>query len=181
MKAFIFILFLLSSLRVSFAGNTDVVICDSISIKGFYHIVASSSVNVVLVNSRVHFIYIEGTASAIASVKVRQQGATLYISRKGMSSTGRVLIYLPLAIPLQSIEVTDGAKVCSYDAVSGDTLDLIASNRGSIKIMTDANIVDSDSNSNGEVQLFETCNYSFVQTNENGVSFIELRKKGYRE
>ena len=180
MKTFFFTALLLSILQVSFAGNPDSIICDSVSITGYHHLIASSSVNVVLVNSRTHFVYIEGTAAAIASVKVKQEGATLYISRKGMSAKGKVLVYLPVSL-LESIEANDGAKVCSYDAVKGDTLILIASGQSSIRIMSDANIVHSVSNSNGEVQLFETCNYSFAQTDDNGISFIELRKKGYKE
>ncbi|HYV91624.1 MAG TPA: DUF2807 domain-containing protein [Chitinophagales bacterium] len=180
MKTFFSTAFLLSILQLSFAGSTDAITCDSVAIKGFYHLIASSSVNVVLVNSRTHFAYIEGTSGAIASVKVRQEGATIYISRTGLLVKGRVLVYLP-AFLLRSIEANDGAKVCSYDAVKGDTLILIASGQSSIRIMADANIVHSVSDGNGEVQLFETCNYSFAQTDENGVSFIELRKKGYKE
>ncbi len=72
MKTFFFTTLLLSILQLSFAGNPDSIICDSVLIKGFYHVIASHSVNVVLVNSGTHFVYIEGTAAAIA-VKVKQE------------------------------------------------------------------------------------------------------------
>jgi len=179
-KVSFFTSLLLFIFQIALAGNPNSIICDSVLIKGFSHVIASYSVNVVIVNSASHFVYIEGTRSAIATVKVKQEGATIYISRKGLSAHGKIVVYLP-ASQLRSIEANDGAKVCSYDSVKGDTLVLIASSQSSIRIMSDANIVHSVSSSNGEVQLFETCNYSFAQTDENGISFIELRKKGYRE
>jgi len=180
MKPCFFIALLLSNLQLSFAGNPDSIICDSVLIKGFYHLIASSSVNVILVNSRTHYVYIEGVPAAVSSVKIKQEGATIYISRKGISAKGKINVYVPTSF-LKSIEANEGAKVCSYDPIKGDTLILIASSQSSITIMSDANIIHSVSNNNGQIQLFETCNYSFAQTDDNGISFIELRKKGYRE
>jgi len=171
---------LLCALHFSFAGNADTITCDSIEIKGYYHLMVSSSVNVILVNSNSRHAYMEGSASAIASLKLKYEGGTLRISRKAWSGKGKLIVYLPSS-RVKSIETTDGARVSSYDAIKGDTLILIASNQSSIRIMTEANIVHSVSNSNGEIQLLETNNYSLAQTDQNGISFIELRKKGYKE
>src|SRR5207249_1783633 len=120
-------------------------------------------------NSNLRYAYIEGTASSIGSVQIRQSGKKLYV--KGISShKGKVFIYLPCSF-LRNIEASDGAKVSSYDAIKGDTLLLSAYDESSIVIMTDATIIRSSSGKNGRVELVAICNYTFGQSDENGVSF----------
>src|SRR5215471_17328858 len=121
----IFFTILLLRTYLSFADQPDSILCDSIEVTRFYHVTVSSCVNVVFIRSQSHFIYIEGTPSAIASVKFRQEGGSLYISRRGSAAKGKVFVYLPVSV-LQSIEAYDGARVCSYDPIEGDSLLLFA-------------------------------------------------------
>ena len=176
MKTFFFSAFLLSIFQISFAGNPDVIIRDSVSISEFRELYVSSSINVILVNRNVHYAYIEGMASSVTTVQIRQTGGKLFISKKGSSVKGKLFIYVPFT-SLQIIDANDGARLSSYDPVKGDTLLLSSSDRSSIRIMSEANVIHSISGKNGSVELFGSCNYSFEQTDQNGVSFIELKKE----
>ena len=175
MKTLLLIMFLVQNLQAAFSGQHDAIICDSISIGKYHELHVSSSINVILVDCDAHYAFIEGTASSIASVRLKQEGDKLYISRKGISDKGKLFVYLPIH-SLRIIEAEDGARVSSYNPVKGDTLVLSASDESSIMIMTEASVVRSSSGKNGSIELFDTPIYSFVQKDENGISFIELKK-----
>jgi hypothetical protein len=176
MKHFFLIVLLVSDFHFSFAGDHDVLIRDSIPISRYHELFVSSYINVILVSCDSKYAFIEGTASSIATIQFKQVGDKLFVSRKGLSSKGKLFVYLPVHF-LRIIDAADGAKVSSYDAVKGDTLVLSASDKSSIMIMSEANVIHSSSGKNGSVQLFDSCMYSFAQRDENGVSFIELKKK----
>jgi len=176
MKSFFFFAFFLSILRSSFAGNPDVIVCDSVPVSAFQELYVSSSINVILVNSNFRYAYIEGTTSSIASVQIKQIGRKLFISRKGSLAKGKLFVYVPIDF-LRIINAADGAKVSSYDPVKGDTLLLTSSDQSSIKIMIEVNVVRSSSGENGLVELFGTGTYSFLQSDQNGASSFELKSK----
>jgi len=176
MKTLFCIVLLLNIFQRSLAGNPDVIVRDSVSISAFQELYVSSSIDVILVNSNVHYVYLEGTPTSISSVQIRKAGEKLFISKKGSSRQGKLFVYVPFSF-LRVIDAADGAKISSYDPIKGDTLLLSSSDRSLIRIMSEANVIHSISGKNGSVELFGTCNYSFEQSDQNGVSFIELKKQ----